>query len=399
VGKTSFNKKDLEKLAPAAKRYNVLDPETRGLGLVVHPSGEKTFYHQVKVLGYPRRTTLGSFDSLSIEQARGEASNINAAIAKWKLNDCQGPAPFEKKQQGEPTFSELLDSYIEKHLKQHAKNPEHAEREVRYAIDAYLASWKNRKISAIRRADMVKVHEELGREHKYAADRLRDIVRAMFNFARSEELYTGENPAEIKSFHHQSRTRFLQPEELARLFQALRRAPADVRDFVSISLWTGARKSDVLSMRWENLSLPDNRWEVPNPKSRNPYVIALTPEASEILAARRRRNGASPWVFPGHGQTGHVVNIKKPWKALLAKAKIEDLRIHDLRRTLGSWQAAAGASSFIIGKSLGHSDGSQATSVYARLNLDPIRESVMTATRAMIEAAKKKPKRLKAAGR
>ncbi len=397
MGKTNFIKKDLEKLAPAAKRYNVLDPETRGLGLTVHPSGSKVFFHVAKVLGYPRRTTIGPFDSLSIEEARGEAARINAELHKWKLNGYQGAAPFEKKAQGEPTFGELLGSYIEKHLKQRAKNPEHAEREVRYAIDAYLASWKNRKISAVRRADMVKVHEELGREHKYAADRLRDIVRAMFNFARSEQLFHGENPAAIKSFHHQSRTRFLQPEELARLFQALRRAPADVRDFVNLSLWTGARKSDLLSMRWENISLPDNRWEVPTPKSGKPYAVPLTPEASEILVSRRRRNGKSTWVFPSHGKTGHLVNIKKPWKALLVKAKIEDLRIHDLRRTLGSWQAAAGASSFIIGKSLGHSDGSSATAVYARLNLDPVRESVLAATRAMIEASKKKPKQLKAA--
>jgi integrase len=399
VGKIEFTRRSLEKLAPAAKRFNVLDPETRGLGLVVHPSGEKVFFHQVKVLGYPRRTTLGPFDSLSIEQARGEASKINAALHQWKLNNYQGPGPFEKKQHGEPTFEELLKSYLEKYLKPRVKNPVRTERELWWAIDSHLASWKNRKIGTIRRAEVSKVHEELGREHPYQANRLAELIRGAFNFAIQEELFNGENPAaRIKAFHEASRTRFLQPEELARLFKALRKTPADVRDFVNLSLWTGARKSDVLSMRWENLSLPDNRWEVPNPKSRNPYVIALTPEASEILASRRRRNGKSPWVFPGHGKTGHLVNLKKPWKALLTKAKITDLRIHDLRRTLGSWQAAAGASSFIIGKSLGHGEGSSATAVYARLNLDPIRESVMTATRAMIDAGKKKkPKALKAA--
>ena len=63
-----------------------------------------------------------------------------------------------------------------------------------------------------------------------------------------------------------------------------------------------------------------------------------------------------------------------------------DLRIHDLRRTLGSWQAKTGASLSIIGKSLNHKTH-QATAIYARLDLDPVRQSVNTATQAMLAAA------------
>jgi integrase len=68
---------------------------------------------------------------------------------------------------------------------------------------------------------------------------------------------------------------------------------------------------------------------------------------------------------------------------ILKEAGIADLRIHDLRRTLGSWQAATGANSYIIGKSLGHRS-QQSTAVYARLNLDPVRDSVNKATDAML---------------
>lgn len=66
--------------------------------------------------------------------------------------------------------------------------------------------------------------------------------------------------------------------------------------------------------------------------------------------------------------------------------RIEDLRIHDLRRTLGSWQARTGASLTIIGKSLNHKS-IQSTAVYARLDTDPVRQSVNTATAAIMEAA------------
>lgn len=71
---------------------------------------------------------------------------------------------------------------------------------------------------------------------------------------------------------------------------------------------------------------------------------------------------------------------------MLDRAELSDLRIHDLRRTLGSWQAKTGASMVIIGKSLNHKS-QQATAIYARLDLDPIRESVERATSAMLTAA------------
>jgi integrase len=77
---------------------------------------------------------------------------------------------------------------------------------------------------------------------------------------------------------------------------------------------------------------------------------------------------------------------KKRWQALLKRAKVPDLRIHDLRRSLGSWQALGGASLSIIGKSLGHKSPS-ATAIYARLHLDPVRASLNAATSAMLEAA------------
>lgn len=94
-------------------------------------------------------------------------------------------------------------------------------------------------------------------------------------------------------------------------------------------------------------------------------------------------------LFPGEGEAGHFHDPKKAWARILKRAGIEDLRIHDLRRTLGSWQTALGASGFIVGKSLGHKS-MQATAVYARLNLDPVRNSVNAAADAMFKAAKKK---------
>ena len=76
---------------------------------------------------------------------------------------------------------------------------------------------------------------------------------------------------------------------------------------------------------------------------------------------------------------------------MLKRAKIENIRMHDLRRTFGSWQAMAGVSLPIIGASLGHRSQA-ATSIYAKLHLDAVRDAGTLAVQNMLNAAKKKPK-------
>jgi integrase len=211
------------------------------------------------------------------------------------------------------------------------------------------------------------------------------------------------------------------------------------RDYVLISLLTGARKSNVLSMRWNEINFENKTWRIPETKNGESLTVPLMEQAVEILLQRKKLNkdiagNNNLFVFPGTGKEGHLADPKKPWKriclnatiklwqldnalsALFGTAKIEkgdsinqiykviiqlakkkkmelptglmDIRIHDLRRTLGSWQAATGATTAIIGKSLGHKS-QQATAIYERLNIDPVRASVERATDAMFGIARK----------
>ena len=114
-------------------------------------------------------------------------------------------------------------------------------------------------------------------------------------------------------------------------------------------------------------------------------TVHLPAPALEILRRRLGGADASPWVFPGRRHGQHLSDPTKPWKAVLAKAGLTDLRLHDLRRTMGSWQAATGASLPVIGKSLGHLNQGT-TAIYARLDLDPVRQAVDKATSAMLAA-------------
>jgi len=108
----------------------------------------------------------------------------------------------------------------------------------------------------------------------------------------------------------------------------------------------------------------------------------------QCILQQRFKLKESDWVFPSAtSKSGHLEEPKSAWKRILKKAELHDLRLHDLRRTLGSWQAATGANSYVIGKSLGHKT-QQATAIYARLNIDLVRASVEKATSAMMSFRK-----------
>jgi len=216
-------------------------------------------------------------------------------------------------------------------------------------------------------------------------------LRAIFNKA-ADWGYEGPNPARgIKKFPERSRERFLQADELPNFFKAVAEEANDaVRDFILISLLTGARRGNVLAMRWADVNLERATWTIPTTKTDDSLTVPLVPEAVAILAGRQGR-AQGEYVFPAKSKSGHLAEPKTAWARILKRAGIKDLHVHDLRRTLGSWQAAQGASLVIIGKSLGHRNVST-TAIYSRLNIDPVRRSVEAATKAMLAAAGAQPK-------
>jgi hypothetical protein len=182
--KLNFTKRALKDLqVPRGDdRLIVFDTHTSGLGFVVFASGVRSFFHRRRVRGVAERTTLGRFADLTIDEARGEASRLNAEISVWKRAGYQGQSPFEKRPEA-TTFGDLVDKYLERHLQQHASHPERAIQEHRWAVDKHLASWKNAKLGEITRSDVVQLHEDVGRKHRVKANRLVQHVRRLYNWA------------------------------------------------------------------------------------------------------------------------------------------------------------------------------------------------------------------------
>jgi integrase len=117
-------------------------------------------------------------------------------------------------------------------------------------------------------------------------------------------------------------------------------------------------------------------------------LVPLVGEVLEILT-RRRLTASSVFVFPSYGKTGHMVEPKAGWDRIKKTAGLVDVRLHDLRRTMGSYQTISGASTAIVGKTLGHKSPAS-TAVYARMTLDPVRESMEKAVALMKTPVEKK---------
>ena len=374
-------------LPPAGKREAFHDLKTNGQQIRTTSGGVKTFsvFRWVKGSRRPERVTLGRFPDISVEKARTMAAEINATIAKG-----DNPADAMRKFKGELTLGGLFLDYLERHAKVHKKSWIEDQRQ----FDRYMKKFSGRKLSSFQPSDFQRLHHKIGEKNGvYAANRLLSLLRAMFNRAKDWGIWNKDNPTQgIKKFKEKSRDRFLQSDELPKFFQALQEEEnGAMRDYFLVSLLTGARRANVLSMRWVDVNFERKEWRIDETKSGDSQTVPLTPEVTNILQ-ERKKVADSIFVFPGKGKSGHMVEPKFSWKRILTRAGLQDLRIHDLRRTLGSWQAASGSSLPIIGKSLNHKNAST-TTIYARIDLDPVRKSVETANEAIMKAANQPTKR------
>lgn len=413
MSKTNFTKAMLEGLRPRDKRYNILDADTRGLGICVFPSGAKTFFHVRKVQGWPQRTTLGVFPEFTLDLARGKASELNGKLAKWRSDGYEGSNPIRKPKKV-PTLGDVLTHYIENHLRANAKNPEHAVWYAKWQFDTYLANWRNRPLPTISRENVRELHAQIAPAHGVTANRTITFLRTLFNHAIHPDvaLWNGTNPCskpkKFLALEGGGRERTLKRgAESQAFFKELAKEPnLDLRDAVLLALFTGQRRGSILKMRWSDLDpLRKGLWRVTTFKGRKKkgtdepefHIVPLIDEAITLLKRRPRVDG-SDWVFPG--RKGALTTLKKPWAAFIKRTGITDLTYHDLRRSLATAEGDTGASTELIQKTLGHVQNSAATKIYDRSDRrHAVRAGMKKAVKSLLMAGKISPQKLLASPR
>lgn len=357
------------------------DDEVPGFGCRIYPGGRKAFILSYRAAGRKRLLTLGTYGVLTLDQARTKA---RAELAKIETDGADPLAEREKERQGE-TVHDLCAAYMERH-----GNAKRSGSEDQRRIDRYiLPAWGGLKARAVKRADIASLHAKIGKAASYEANRVLALLSKMFELARRWGLVPEghPNPArDIDRFKEQKRDRWVTPEELPRLAQAIDEEPNQTARFALwLYLLTGARKSELLQARWEDVSFERAELRLPDTKAGRTHYIPLSSPALALLREVPRVEG-NPYILVGRGPRGataeekavapsHLVNISKPWNRVRKAAGVEDVRLHDLRRTVGSWLAQAGNSLHLIGRVLNHSNQST-TAIYARFGEDSVRAAL-----------------------
>ncbi|MCB1047832.1 MAG: site-specific integrase, partial [Calditrichaeota bacterium] len=283
------------------------------------------------------------------------------------------------------TLQDAFDEYMD-FIRAHRK-PRTVE-QYEWKWRKHLEDWSaGRGLKQIRRKDVTALHLRLGNESgHHMANRVMALLRAVINRAiREHELEIPNPAAGVTFFKESSRSRRLLIEELPHFFKAVKAEPnGNIRDFVMLALFTGVRKATLLAMRWDHIRLEQGLWVIPAVESKTgeePPVV-LSHHVIEILKARRERV-AGPYVFPGERGAPHMMDPKMGWKRILERAGLENLRMHDLRRSLASFQIDTGTPLEVIQKTLGH-ENKATTEIYARMAMEPVRASLEVAIEEMI---------------
>jgi integrase len=293
-------------------------------------------------------------------------------------------------------MNELFDRYLTDHAEAH-KKPRSIEQD-RRLIDVHLRTALGaKKIIDVARADIASLHKKLA-ETPYQANRALALLSKAMNLAESWGLRPdGSNPCRhVKKYREKKRERFLSAQELARLGETLAAAEFGEVTFeresrsggriqspispnaiaaIRLLIFTGARRDEILSLRWDYVNFDQSRLELPDSKTGAKFIYLPAP-ALAILSGLPRKDG-NPHVIVGAKDGAHLVNLKDPWSAIRNAAGLSDVRIHDLRHSFASVAAGGGMSLPVIGALLGHKD-TATTARYAHLSDDPLRAAVNT---------------------
>jgi integrase len=352
----------------------VWDQDLPGFGLKVTPAGRKVYLVQYRLggrKGRTRRYTIGQHGELTPTGARVEARRLLGEIAAGR-----DPAAERDKTRADKSLGTVLDQFMAEHVRPKLKpaTVEEYQRLVRLYVKP---RFQNRAIGELKRPDIARLHHEL-RDKPYQANRVLAFLSVLFNWAEKHGLRPdGSNPCRhVEKYREGRRERFLSQVELGRLGDALREAEQDE----SCSLWviaavrlltlTGARRNEILTLQWEHVSEEHGCLMLPDSKTGRKSV-RLSPPALALLQTIPRLEG-NPYVICGERPGRHLVNIEKPWRRIRAAAKLDNVRLHDLRHSFASVAASGGQSLVIIGKLLGHSKPGT-TARYAHLADDPVK--------------------------
>jgi integrase len=362
------------------------DTMLSGFGLRVG-SKSKVFFAEGQVNRRTRRVTIGRADVFAPEIARKKALVILGEMA-----DGVDPTAEKRKEAVKGmTVEKAFNKFFEARPHLVHTTVENYSR----TGYIYLKSWAKKPINEITRQMVLKKHQEMSRNNgKIAANDSFRHFRSVYNFTAATEENLPPNPVSILSQarawnKERRRQTIIEAKQLPAWWAAVMEEPEYARDFLLLALFTGMRRNEVASLRWENIDLDERKLHLPTTKNGDPLMLPVSDYLYELLRERKQNAGSSPWVFPGKGPAGHIVEPKK-FSQRVAVASGVTFTLHDLRRTYITIAESLDIPHYALKRLLNHRSSADVTGGYIIINVDRLRGPVELISERILEL--KEPK-------
>ena len=359
---------------PGPKLQILWDKQIRGLGLRITPKGVKAYILSYRINGRERRATLGRSSNISLKDARSKAAETLTGIR-------EGIDPLEPKEENsEPTVKDGLDLFFNQYVPARIKigrlKPKTV-RDYRSQSGKYIEPVLGEiKINDVGQGDIKKILNVV-MDHRTQYNRTLAFAQRLFNYFMEEGLRTSPNPCtHIDRAREEARDRVLSATEMNRLFKMLsgmeREHPAAV-GAIRVAAQSGLRIGEILNFQWQHIDFDTGRLTIVDSKQGR-RIHSLPEPVLEIISKQKKFRGC-PWVFSTRGKAPITYKVVRARLSEAAKsAGIEDVRLHDFRRTAMTLLAASGASASTIQQFQGHASVEMAMRYVKAVN-EPVRQA------------------------
>jgi len=340
----------------------IADTENKRIKIKTLSNGDKSYYLYYFKNNKSRLMKIASHGA-KIEAVRQLASDFERMMNIDPNYDPLLERRKAKRVQSEISFDDLFTDYLDdiNNKRSHDKIKQLYDKNIKQKLG-------NKKISAIEKADIVKLKREISKRAPFIANSVLTYIRSAFNFAIESDLVEKNPCSRIDKNEEVTRNRILSSAELKRVFDALKEKEKNSRNhqsvaFIKLLIFTGARVSEIANMRF--CDIKDRIVRLSQHKTDhlgNDKIIYLNDYTLSIINRLERTH-----------ESAKVVGIKSPrhlWDSIRKEANIEDVRLHDLRHTYISFGINTRTISFDEMQDLvGHKDA-KSTQRYLTRSLD-----------------------------